>query len=153
MSWLRGPAVAGRYLMLWKFLAMSKFKFPTDLDFVKKASKKVLDDLADVKLDELAIFHIKLCFEEAFINAVKYGSKSDSRLSVNIEVVKKDKEVEVVVSDQGKGFDFTQSSDPTTEENRDKLGGREVFLIKNLMDKVIFEKNGSCVRMVQKINA
>ena len=130
-----------------------KFSFPSELKNLKSASQKVLDFLRNLKLQETVLFDIRLCFEEAFINAVKYGSKSDSRLSVNIEVVKKDKEVEVVVSDQGKGFDFTQSSDPTTEENRDKLSGRGVFLIRNLMDKVIFEKNGSCLRMIKKIDA
>ena len=129
-----------------------KFSFPSELKNLKSASQKVLDFLRNLKLQETVLFDIRLCFEEAFINAVKYGSKSDSRLSVDIEVVKKDKEVEVVVSDQGKGFDFTQSSDPTTEENRDKLSGRGVFLIKNLMDKVIFEKNGSCLRMIKKID-
>ena len=130
-----------------------KFSFPSELKHLKNASQKVLDFLRNLKLPEAILFDIRLSFEEAFINAVKYGSRDDSRLSVDIEVVKKDSEVEVVVSDQGKGFDFEHSLDPTTEENRDKLNGRGVFLIKNLMDKVIFEKNGSCLRMIKKINA
>ncbi len=130
-----------------------KCSFPSELKNLKIASQKILDFLRNLKLQETVLFDIRLCFEEAFINAVKYGSKSDSHLSVDIEVVKKNNEVEVIVSDQGKGFDFENSLDPTIEENRDKLGGRGVFLIKNLMDKVVFEKNGSCLRMIKKINA
>ena len=129
-----------------------KISFPSELKHLKIASQRVLDFLRDLKLGETVLFDIRLSFEEAFINAVKYGSQNDNRFSVDVEVAKKGNEVEVVVRDQGKGFDFEHAKDPTTEENRDKLSGRGVFLIKQLMDKVIFEQNGSCLRMIKKIN-
>ena len=130
---------------------MSMFKFPGDLKYVKEASRKVLDSLNDLRLDSSVLFDIKLSFEEAFINAIKYGNKNDTRLTVDVEVVKKKDNVELVVRDQGNGFDHEHAQDPTTEENLGKPGGRGVFLIKNLMDKVIFENNGSCLRMIKKI--
>lgn len=130
---------------------MEKMKFPSDLKYVKEASKKVLDVLSDLRLDASTLFDIKLCFEEAFINATKYGNKNDSRLTVDVEVVKGNDNIELVVRDQGKGFDFNRAADPTAGQNLTKTSGRGVFLIKSLMDGVIFENNGSCVRMVKKI--
>ncbi len=127
------------------------FKFPGDLKYVKEASQKVLDSLSDLRLDSSVLFDIKLSFEEAFINAIRYGNKNDTRLTVDVEVVKKKDNVELVVRDQGQGFDYEHTQDPTTKENLSKPGGRGVFLIKNLMDKVIFENNGSCLRMIKKI--
>ena len=127
------------------------FKFPADLTYVKEASKKVLDSLSDLRLDSSTLFDIKLCFEEAFINAAKYGNKGDCRLTVDVEVVKGKDKVEVIVCDQGEGFNPAHLNDPTQEEHLDKPSGRGVFLIKALMDRVVFENNGSCLRMIKKI--
>ena len=130
---------------------MSAFKFPGDLKYVKEASKKILDFLSDLSLDSSILFDIKLCFEEAFINAIKYGNKGDSRLSVDVEVFKHNDNVELVVRDHGEGFDFARAADPRRAGNLTKTSGRGVFLIKNLMDKVIYESNGSCLRMIKRI--
>ena len=126
-------------------------KFPKDLKFVKEASQKVLDSLSDLPLDSSTLFDIKLCFEEAFINAVKYSDKGDVGLTIDVEVQKRGDHVELIVRDHGKGFDYKNAQDPTREENLEKLGGRGIFLIKSLMDRVIFENNGSCLRMIKKI--
>ena len=130
---------------------MTSFKFPTDPKYVKEASKKVLEVLSDLNLDSSVLFDIKLCFEEAFINALKYGNNNDSRLHVDVEVSKAKDAIELIVRDQGKGFNFEETSDPTKEENLSKSSGRGIFLIKKLMDQVIFENNGSCLRMIKKI--
>ncbi len=130
---------------------MSVFKFPGDLKYVKEASHKVLDFLSDLKLNAGVVFDIKLCFEEAFINAVKYGNKGDSRLTVDVEVIKHGDSIELVVRDHGEGFEFKKTSDPRQDENLLKTSGRGVFLIISLMDKVVYEKNGSCLRMIKNI--
>lgn len=130
---------------------MPTFKFPTDLTYVKEASRKVLDFLSDSPLDETALFDIKLCFEEAFINAVKYGNKQDSHLSVDVDIVKTPGNIEIIVCDQGKGFDFKRIEDPTNDENLIKTCGRGLFLIKKQMDRVQFKRNGSCIHMTKKL--
>lgn len=130
---------------------MHKMNFPSDLKCVKDVSRKALESLKGLPLDASTLFDIKLCLEEAFINAVKYGNKNDSRLSVDVEVHTKGNSVELVVRDQGKGFDYNNAQDPTSKDNVGKPGGRGVFLIKSLMDRVVFENNGSCLRMVKKI--
>jgi len=131
---------------------MPKLKFPSDLKLVKEASKKVLDLLSDLKLDSSALFDIRLCFEEAFINAVKYGNKHNMSLTVDVEVIKGNDMVELVVSDQGKGFDYKSQDDPTEQGNLAKTRGRGIFLIKNLMNEVTYENNGSSLRMKKRIN-
>ncbi|HOW36139.1 MAG TPA: ATP-binding protein [Candidatus Omnitrophota bacterium] len=127
------------------------YRFPTDLKSVKHASKKILDSLSDLKLDSSLLFDIKLSFEEALINAMKHGNKNDPRLTVDVDVVKGKDAVEIVVRDQGEGFDHTTCKNPTHEKNLERCGGRGVFLIRKLMDKVIFERNGSCLRMIKKL--
>lgn len=131
---------------------MSLFKFPTDLKHVKEASKKVLDHLNDLKLDEAVLFDIKLCFEEAFINAVKYGNELNSRLTVNVEILKRAQEIEIIVCDCGKECDLQKLEDPTEEKNLTKTHGRGFFIIKKLMDKVWFDYDcGNRIHMIKKI--
>ena len=126
-------------------------KFPSQLTYVKEASKKVLDSLRDLKLNASELTDIRLCFEEAFINAVKYGNQHNKDLDVEVEVVKSPAVIELTVRDQGKGFDYKNYEDPTEEKNLTKTHGRGVFLIKKLMDEVTFENNGSTIRMKKSI--
>lgn len=127
------------------------FTFPSDLTCVKEASRKILDYAGDLRLDESALFDIRLCFEEALINAIKYGNRGDKKLSVDVDVIKKKDSIEIVVRDQGKGFDYENCDDPTREDNVLKPRGRGIFIIQKLMDEVRFENNGSCIRMMKKI--
>jgi len=132
-------------------MTMESFIFPSDLKIVKKASLKILDRLKDLKLDELTLFKIVLCSEEALINAIKYGNKNQKNLPVKVTLVKNPDSVEITVEDQGKGFDYNNIPDPTTAENVTKISGRGLFLIKKLMDKVTFYDNGRRIKMIKYI--
>ena len=51
------------------------------------------------------------------------------------------------IIDEGGGFDYNNVPDPTLPENLEKLSGRGVFLMRQLADEVVFEQNGSIVRL------
>src|SRR5207253_7017267 len=54
-----------------------------------------------------------------------------------------DGEVSITVRDEGKGFDSNTVEDPTSHENLLFTHGRGIYLMKTLMDEVLFEENGS----------
>ncbi len=85
-----------------------------------------------------------LAIREAFINAVKYGCQMDRSKMVKLSFSRKKKVIEVKIVDPGKGFDPEDIADPTAKENRLKVIGRGVFLMKSLSDSVEFKrlKNG-----------
>lgn len=128
---------------------MIVLNFPSDLKIVKKASLEILDNLKDLELDENTLFRIVLCSEEALINAIKYGNKNNKELPVEISLSKKPASIEIIVKDRGNGFDYKNLPDPTIEENLTKSSGRGIFLIKKLMDRVVFSHNGSCIKMIK----
>jgi len=128
---------------------MSDYSFPSDLKVVKKASLKIIDQLKNLKLDEITLFKIVLCTEEALINAIKYGNKNQKDLPVKVSLTKNPSSIEITVKDQGKGFDHKNLPDPTTDENIIKTSGRGLFLIRKLMDKVSYLDNGSRIKMVK----
>ena len=128
-----------------------KFQVASDLANVQKASADVLSFLGPLSLSEASLFDIRLCLEEALINAMKYGHKLQKDLKVRLEILYNDKEIKIIVEDQGPGFDVRLLNDCTQIENMMKTCGRGVYLIHQLMDQVRYNEKGNSLLMVKKI--
>ena len=48
------------------------------------------------------------------------------------------KPLRFTIQDEGTGFDYENVPDPTAPENIEKVGGRGIFLMKELSDEVSF---------------
>ena len=95
--------------------------------------------------------NILISLTEAVNNAIHHGNNLDKSKEVCISLVRRSNKIFLRVSDQGCGFDHNAVKDPTAEENIYRLGGRGVFLIKELADEVHFLNNGSTVEMAFKL--
>jgi len=91
---------------------------------------------------------VELALREALVNAVVHGNQKDPEKKVHIRCrCGPGKEISVVVTDQGKGFDFEKTvgngpiPDPAAER------GRGISMMKAYMDDVHFERDGSEVYM------
>ena len=51
------------------------------------------------------------------------------------------------ISDEGDGFDPKTIPDPTLPENLERCGGRGVFLMHKLSNRVVFSDNGRTVEI------
>ena len=105
--------------------------------------------LQPLSLSAEVYFDIRLCLEEALINAIKYGNALRNELPVDLEVEASPKEVRITVQDQGKGFDFKKLEDCTQEKNLLRTSGRGVHLMRRLMDEVRYSGNGNRVLLVK----
>jgi serine/threonine-protein kinase RsbW len=91
-------------------------------------------------------FNIELALREALENAVVHGNQEDPKTKVHVRCrCQPGKEISIVVTDQGKGFDFEKIAgkgvDPAAEH------GRGIQLMKAYMDEVHFERRGSEVHL------
>ncbi|NND07570.1 MAG: ATP-binding protein [Saprospiraceae bacterium] len=89
---------------------------------------------------------ILISLTEAVNNAIIHGN-GECR-SKNVLVVHSYQErrgLTFKVSDEGSGFDYASIPDPTKVENLERIGGRGVFLMKQLSDRIKFENNGRTV--------
>src|ERR1700676_3734673 len=91
---------------------------------------------------------VELALREALDNAVVHGNQEDPKTKVHVRCrCGPGNEISIVVTDQGKGFDFGKilgngfPPDPTAEH------GRGIWLMKAFMDDVRFERGGSEVHM------
>jgi serine/threonine-protein kinase RsbW len=85
---------------------------------------------------------------EAANNAILHGNKLDENKDVNLEFSWDDNRLELVVTDQGKGFNYKDIPDPTAPGNVEKVNGRGVFLMEKLSDDINFMENGSKVTLI-----
>ncbi|MDD5504354.1 MAG: ATP-binding protein [Candidatus Omnitrophica bacterium] len=121
----------------------------SDLRRIKQVVDQVKFMLEQVGAGESDVFDIRLCLEEALINAIKYGNKFDKGKKVQVDFNHKDSKVSLTIEDNGDGFDIASVPDPTLDENILKGSGRGVFLIKYLMDELKFNKRGNRITMVK----
>lgn len=97
--------------------------------------------------------NILISVTEAVNNAIYHGNDSDVNkcVFINVNYLENFKKLCFKVKDEGTGFDYNNLPDPTAPENITMIGGRGVFLIKQLADWVLFSNNGSVIELQFKV--
>ena len=89
---------------------------------------------------------ILISLTEAVNNAIIHGNGENRSKNVLIEhVYRKNQGLTFEISDEGSGFDYNSIPDPTKVENLEKPGGRGVFLMHQLSDRIKFANKGRTV--------
>ncbi len=96
--------------------------------------------------------NIMISVTESVNNAIHHGNGQDKSKNVSITLNLNDNQVAFLIQDQGEGFDFNNLPDPTAPGNLEKVGGRGIFIMKNLADEVRFNNEGREVELVFYIN-
>jgi serine/threonine-protein kinase RsbW len=127
-----------------------RITIPSDFTPARDVQKRILDLVKAQGFDGQSQFAIQLALEEALINAIKHGNKLDPAKNVHVEATVTPKQTEIIVEDEGPGFDRTCVPDPTAEENLAKCSGRGILLIEAYMHEVEYSKGGRRLRMVRR---
>ena len=90
---------------------------------------------------------ILISLTEAVNNAIIHGNKSDASKEVQVNCKHSKTGISFSIIDQGNGFDPENIPDPTSPEKIECCGGRGVFIINALADKVAYKNNGSTVEI------
>ena len=105
---------------------------------------------SEYNVDESVFGNMLISITEAVNNAILHGNKKDPNKMVTISHTMentKPKTLSIKIVDEGKGFDYLNLPDPTAPENLEMIGGRGVFLIKQLADVVIYSDKGDSVEL------
>jgi serine/threonine-protein kinase RsbW len=92
-------------------------------------------------------FNLRVAIAEALANAIVAGNQEDRSKSVDVHAELFADEIRIHVTDQGPGFDPATISAPLDPEELDRPNGRGIFLIKNLVDDVVFNPQGNSICM------
>ncbi len=126
-------------------------QIPSDIALIRKVSSEIENFLKDNNVSDSDIFDIRLCAEEAIKNSIIHGNKNNKDLHVDINYSLEEDKFTLEIEDQGEGFKPQNVPDPTLDDNLLKAGGRGVFLINKLMDKIEYRGRGNKTFMVKFI--
>jgi serine/threonine-protein kinase RsbW len=118
---------------------------PQSISAITTAISEIL-----VKLDvpENKRFEIDLAVQEALANAVVHGCNRDASKMIRCRLNKDQQgHIVITVTDPGPGFNPAKLADPKQPENLYGDHGRGVYLIRQLMDEVQFDRGGSEIKM------
>ncbi len=124
-------------------------KLPARLELIPGFTRALLEKVRQLGLKKEELFDIKLCLEEALINAVKHGCKLNPAHEVEVDVESAPGRLAITVKDKGEGFDFKNIPSPAKDEHLGKLSGRGIYLIRSHMDEVDFFDCGRGIKMVK----
>lgn len=97
--------------------------------------------------DEDFAYKVVLLTTEAVTNAIEHGNALDETKQVHVEMSCEAGLISVAVQDEGAGFDPNAIKNPLKEENLLAEGGRGVFLIEEMADRVTYEDEGRRITM------
>ena len=130
-----------------------EFELPSDLSLMNGVLQYLLERVAKRGLITPERSNLFIALDEAFVNAVKHGNKSNPNKLVRIAAELSPREASFTVEDEGEGFNVQEIPDPCDPANLFKSSGRGVLLIYNIMDEVEYNAQGNRVKMVKRPDA
>jgi len=131
-------------------MASTMMTIASSYDDAREVQTLIRDELDKARFDDDSQFAIKLALEESLINAIKHGNKLDRTKQVHVEWKITPQFAEIIIEDEGPGFDRDTVPNPTEEDNLEKLTGRGLLLIESYMDSVEYSKGGRRVKLMKK---
>lgn len=122
------------------------------IDNLREVEKAIDEISSEFNFKEEKYGNILIAALEAANNAILHGNKLDDQKDVIITFKVEDETFKIRVEDQGPGFNYEDTPDPTAPENIENVSGRGIFLMEKLSDEISFEREGSIVELTFKLN-
>ena len=95
--------------------------------------------------------HVRLCLDEALVNAVMHGCQYDVAKTIRVRAYAGAGKWSVLIEDPGRGFREEDLPDPDAAESLLGESGRGILLMRSLMDEVSYWRGGSAVLLSRKL--
>jgi serine/threonine-protein kinase RsbW len=121
---------------------------PADAEAIATVVDVISETLARLEVPEQKRLEVSLAVQEALTNAVVHGCGNDPSKQVRCRLkLDPHGRIVIIVTDPGPGFSADFLTNPKQREMLHADHGRGVYLIRQLMDEVQFERGGSEIRM------
>jgi len=111
------------------------------LSLIGKIGESVARDICRIN-DDRDIFanNLNAVLTEAMVNTIKHANSDDPTKDIKIRISISNKELLIRIYDSGQGFDLKKVSDSSYNSDLLAESGRGIFIIKSLMDTVVYKK-------------
>ncbi len=132
-----------------------RFTKRAELAYLPLFRNFVLEVCLLLKMEKKTAEALQLAIDEVCSNVIIHGYKDLEAGEITLSVKQEENEIEVRVEDSGNPFDPTKIALPNLSENIDerKVGGLVLFLVKEMVDELIYEsKDGrNCLSLKIKL--
>jgi serine phosphatase RsbU (regulator of sigma subunit)/anti-sigma regulatory factor (Ser/Thr protein kinase) len=125
---------------------LAEFSLPSKPGTEREVMGRVVSAVADLALPEARLDQLKTAVSEAAMNAIEHGNEGRVDLPIAVEVLTSETDLKVRITDQGGEGAIPEVETPDIEaklEGLQKPRGWGLFLIKNMVDDMNVESNGS----------
>src|SRR5918996_537516 len=125
---------------------LTEFSLPSEPGTEREVMDRVATAVEDPGIPEGRLDELKTAVSEAAMNAIEHGNEGRADLPVAVEVLTSGKDLKVRITDQGGEGAIPEVETPDLEaklEGLQKPRGWGLFLIKNMVDDMNVENNGS----------
>jgi serine/threonine-protein kinase RsbW len=118
---------------------------PSDAAQLPALSRFLQDFWTEFNLPAAVALTFELALEEVFMNVVMHGSDSDEAPRVEVSLTLAEGGVTLTVEDDGAPFDPLSLPAPDVTASLDgrRVGGLGVFLVRQVMDSVSYQRRGT----------
>jgi sigma-B regulation protein RsbU (phosphoserine phosphatase) len=133
-----------------------KITAPATKAEIKNVINPILELLKENGVDHKTTYKIELALDELLTNVASYAyDNNDGVVEVEYEIKEDPKTICISIIDEGKEFDPLASEDPdiTLPSEERVVGGLGIFLVKNIMDEIKYQRinNKNVLKMKKKI--
>jgi serine/threonine-protein kinase RsbW len=111
------------------------------LSLIGKIGENMVREVCCLQNNKVSFAHnLNVVLTEAMTNAIKHANAADPDMEVKIHISITENEIEVKVFDSGQGFDLNSVPCPSFDADCLNEAGRGIFIIRSLMDSVVYKK-------------
>ena len=135
-------------------LSISEFRYKETVinstrDAIIEFTEKFIQEIEDNKIEGIDQFELTMILDELLINAAEHGNKFDTEKKVHIKYALKPYKIELIVTDEGKGFDWEKTFREKEKITLYHKRGRGIQIVKKLVEILEYSNKGKTCRMVK----
>lgn len=125
---------------------MKHITIPADKKEIEKGITPIIMLLEDAEVDFVLINKIEVAIDEILTNIALYAyTPNKGNIDIDYELDEDSRNLTIIIADEGKEFDPLAKEDPdiTLDEKDRKIGGLGIFIVKNIMDDVTYQRKNN----------
>jgi len=127
-----------------------RMHYPSTRETINDAVELILDVARQCGCDTEQEADLEIALREALANAVIHGNEENEHKDVFVRCYGGSEKTLILVRDDGAGFEPNEIPDPRGTDRVQLDHGRGLFLMRALMDQVVFRRSGCEVLLFKR---